>query len=71
MIIVFHLISKILTLCKDENVDAFFPSLEYCTDNGAMIALAGYIRIKKGFQDKDKSIDIKPRWPIEEIEAIK
>ncbi len=34
-----------------ENIEAFFPAAKFCTDNGAMIALAGYEWLKRGRRD--------------------
>lgn len=42
----------------------FFPSIEYCTDNGAMIAYAGYLYLQQGYQDLSHEIQVKPRWPL-------
>ena len=41
-----------------------FPSIKYCTDNGAMIALAGIERFERNMFNK---IDFKPRprWPLD------
>ena len=40
--------------------------MEFCTDNGAMIALAGAFKIKKDpkIANFDYTLDIKPRWPL-------
>jgi len=46
-------------------IDLFFPKLERCTDNGAMVAVTGFYRLK-GNKFKT-SIDIKPRWNLSEI----
>ncbi len=51
------------------NVDVFFPRMEFCTDNGAMIAYAGAIRIKAG-QTQDAVIQPKPRWSLETLEGL-
>jgi N6-L-threonylcarbamoyladenine synthase len=40
-----------------------YPRLEFCTDNGAMIAYAGLLRIKAG-QTDDLSIKAAPRWSL-------
>jgi len=44
----------------------YFPRPEFCTDNAAMIAFAGYQRLLAGHQD-DLEISIKPRWPLEDL----
>ncbi len=42
------------------------PRLEFCTDNGAMIAYAGALRLQAG-QTSGKQVDIRPRWPLAEM----
>ena len=49
-----------------EGGEVFFPRDEYCTDNGAMVAYAGYLRIKNGQHDP-LCFKAKPRWPIDDI----
>ena len=44
----------------------FYPRPEFCTDNGAMVAFAGYQRLKMG-QREGLEIQVKARWSIEEI----
>jgi len=44
------------------------PPLKWCTDNGAMIALAGAERLRLGFSD-DLSFPARPRWPLDEEAA--
>jgi N6-L-threonylcarbamoyladenine synthase len=34
--------------CQDENLDCFIPSPVFCTDNAAMIGLAGYFQFADG-----------------------
>ena len=46
-----------------------YPRIEFCTDNGAMIAYAGYHRLKSGQVDSDR-IEARPRWPMDELEAL-
>ena len=43
-----------------------FPRLEFCTDNGAMIALAGCQRLLAG-QQEGLGIAARARWPLDEI----
>ena len=42
------------------------PPLKLCGDNGAMIAFAGYQRLKAGEQD-GLSVTTTPRWPMTEL----
>jgi N6-L-threonylcarbamoyladenine synthase len=44
------------------------PPQRHCTDNAAMIALAGAERLKAGFRD-DLSAPARPRWPLDEAAA--
>ena len=46
-----------------------FPALEYCTDNGAMIAYAGALRLAGGQRDDDV-FDVLPRWSLEDLPPI-
>ncbi len=48
----------------------FYPRQEFCTDNGAMIALAGHLRLSKGQLSSEGEISIRPRWSLEELEAV-
>ncbi len=43
----------------------FYPDLEFCTDNGAMIAFAGAMRFAQGA--KDYRFNVKSRWNLTEI----
>jgi len=45
---------------------AYYPRAELCTDNGAMIAYAGWQRLRAGQHD-DLRFDIQPRWSLQEL----
>ena len=46
----------------------YYPELEFCTDNGAMIALAGCLRLLSGTPSKPAgSFAVQPRWPLSEL----
>ena len=47
----------------------YYPRLEFCTDNGAMIAYAGMQRLKAG-QIEPLVSKAKPRWPLDSLTAI-
>ena len=44
----------------------FFPRREFCTDNAAMVAINGCMRLLRGEKDA-LDVDVKARWSIEEI----
>jgi N6-L-threonylcarbamoyladenine synthase len=49
-----------------ENAQIFYPRLQFCTDNGAMIAYAGCQRLLAG-QQQDLAIAARPRWAMNEL----
>jgi N6-L-threonylcarbamoyladenine synthase len=47
-------------------IEVYYPELEFCTDNGAMIALAGALRLTSGTPAKAAgSFAVRPRWPLD------
>ena len=61
--------ADLLEMTNKENAKLFFPRLEFCTDNGAMIAYAGCQRLLAG-QQQNLEIHAKPRWPIDQLVSI-
>ena len=57
------------TLAAADGVRVYYPRTEFCTDNGAMIALAGALRLAAG-ESGDAAIRVRPRWPLAELPAI-
>jgi N6-L-threonylcarbamoyladenine synthase len=47
----------------------FYPELEFCTDNGAMIAFAAAMRLQCNSQEatRDYAFTVLPRWPLEDL----
>ncbi|MDT8407396.1 MAG: tRNA (adenosine(37)-N6)-threonylcarbamoyltransferase complex transferase subunit TsaD [Methylococcales bacterium] len=60
---------KLTNLTQRAGVSLHFPRLEFCTDNGAMIAYAGYQRLASG-QRQPSGIFARPRWPISELSPL-
>ncbi len=57
---------KIIAECNQNEFEFFFPDLTFCTDNGAMIALAGSLRLNMPSKE-NYSFSVKPRWKLTEI----
>jgi len=53
-------------MAKKEGYSVHFPRLEFCTDNGAMIAYAGCQRLLAG-RSEPPEIQARPRWPLDEL----
>ncbi|OOF85537.1 tRNA (adenosine(37)-N6)-threonylcarbamoyltransferase complex transferase subunit TsaD [Rodentibacter ratti] len=56
-------------MMKDLKGEVFYPQPQFCTDNGAMIAYTGFLRLKQGQHD-ELEIEVKPRWPMTELSTI-
>ena len=53
-------------LAEKLNVEVFYPGKEFCTDNGAMIAYVGYLRLQKESHD-NLSFSASARWPLTDL----
>ena len=61
--------SMLVDLCNKENYQSMFPSIEFCGDNAAMIAMVGLEKFKlKQFNNLDHPA--KPRWPLDKDAAF-
>jgi len=53
---------------QKNNFEVSYPRLEFCTDNGAMIAFAGAMRLKNS-RPSNHAFTVKPRWDLAELTA--
>ncbi|MHB1352744.1 MAG: tRNA (adenosine(37)-N6)-threonylcarbamoyltransferase complex transferase subunit TsaD [Thiobacillus sp.] len=58
-----------------EGISVFYPPLEFCTDNGAMIAFAGAQRLgseaDRAALGQDLDFAVKPRWALASLGPVK
>jgi N6-L-threonylcarbamoyladenine synthase len=60
--------ARLEALAAEQRYAFYAPPLKWCTDNAAMIALAGAERLAAGFRD-DLAVAARPRWPLDEVAA--
>ncbi len=60
---------KLSNLMNKRRGEIFYPRLQFCTDNGAMIAYAGAQRLQAGQHDS-LNFAATPRWSLEELPSI-
>jgi N6-L-threonylcarbamoyladenine synthase len=53
-------------LAAERGGRVYYPRPEFCTDNGAMVALTGALRMQSGERD-DVASRVRPRWPLGEL----
>ena len=59
---------KLTEMMKKTQGAVFYPRIEFCTDNGAMIAYAGAQRLHQAVDDL--SFQVKPRWSLEDLPNV-
>ena len=65
-----HLRAQLNQAAQQSGFRVFYPDFEFCTDNGAMIAFAGALRLAQQPASKDYRFNVKPRWDLQQINPI-
>lgn len=60
---------RLQTRVEELHVKVFYPRLEFCTDNGAMVAYTGWQKIQAGQIDQNLAIEVLPRWSLEDLDG--
>lgn len=55
---------RLSAAAQDHGLQVFFPPADLCTDNGAMIALAGLSRLQTALPRPQLAFDVRPRWAL-------
>ncbi|MFO7542403.1 MAG: tRNA (adenosine(37)-N6)-threonylcarbamoyltransferase complex transferase subunit TsaD [Thiobacillus sp.] len=63
-----HLRERLTREAAAIGITVFYPRMEFCTDNGAMIAYAGAQRLAA--QSGDLTFAVKPRWDLATLDAV-
>jgi N6-L-threonylcarbamoyladenine synthase len=58
--------ARMRAMGEHEGVRVVYPRAEYCTDNAAMVALLGELRLAAGQRD-DLAIRARARWPMTDL----
>jgi N6-L-threonylcarbamoyladenine synthase len=58
--------ARMRAMGERDGVRVVYPRVEFCTDNAAMIALLGHLRLSAGQRD-DLAIGARARWPMTEL----
>jgi len=62
--------TKLAKTCEKLRGQVYFPRPEFCTDNGAMIAFAGAMRLQAG-QHESPAITVQARWDMASLSPVK
>ena len=62
-----HLRDLLNKAARKRNFRVFYPGLEFCTDNGAMIAFAAALRLQVQEIKADYRFNVRPRWDLQQL----
>src|ERR1022692_1573903 len=57
---------RLTAAARGRGAEVFYPDPQFCTDNGAMIALVGALRLRTGSGD-DHAFSVRPRWELADL----
>jgi N6-L-threonylcarbamoyladenine synthase len=60
-----HLREQLAKAAGESGTKLFFPRKEFCTDNAAMVAYAGWARLAEG--RTSNGLQVRARWPLSEL----
>ncbi|MGH8210789.1 MAG: tRNA (adenosine(37)-N6)-threonylcarbamoyltransferase complex transferase subunit TsaD [Steroidobacteraceae bacterium] len=60
---------RLAEAARRQGARVYYPRIEFCTDNAAMIAVAGLARLEAGQHD-GLAIQARARWPLESLQPI-
>ena len=69
--------ARLAEAAQRQAVSVFYPALEFCTDNGAMIAFAAALRFQREpslitrHSSPAEGFTVRPRWDLEDVERLR
>jgi N6-L-threonylcarbamoyladenine synthase len=61
--------TRLAEAARRQGARVYYPRIEFCTDNAAMIAVAGLARLQAGQHDS-LAIQARARWPLESLQPL-
>ncbi|MEE8387635.1 MAG: tRNA (adenosine(37)-N6)-threonylcarbamoyltransferase complex transferase subunit TsaD [Acidiferrobacterales bacterium] len=65
-----HLRDSMKKMATEQSIKVFYPRPQFATDNGAMIAFAGCLRLQAGQRDEGLAFYVHPRWRLSDLPAV-
>jgi N6-L-threonylcarbamoyladenine synthase len=61
--------ARLQAMAQDIGARCYYPRPEFCTDNAAMVAYAGLLRLQRG-QHASLAFAVRPRWPLDSLSPV-